>query len=392
MAKKTFWSSKAKTSMPRMWLVLALSLSLFAVQLVASHVTHSLALLAAAYHMLYNILSLAGCIATIKMSERAPKSVANTFGWTRFEVVSMVVNLLFLSALNFSIVVEALQTMVHSQHEHGDVMHHPVPVCILTGAALLVNLLCIILIGGYTNHQGSFLALTPDGDVVLSGSASEDAVRRGLRRRSEANKRVGRCGKQPLPTVNAIIRDLASSVLVLITATTVFLNGETYVSLIIDPILSIVSVIVVSVTSYQFMLQAGQILLQTTPDYIDVQEFKTELMDAFPSLTNIHEMHVWMLTPSRIYATAHLIFASKDLYQRDKDTIEAFFNDMGITQVTLQPEFTKVGSSSGTETCTLPCSLESCKDKGCCSNEISAQSPAMDSVDPTPLLSVVAAT
>ena len=90
------------------------------------------------------------------------------------------------------------------------------------------------------------------------------------------------------------------------------------------------------------MLQAGQILLQTTPDYIDVQEFKTELMDAFPSLTNIHEMHVWMLTPSRIYATAHLIFASKDLYQRDKDTIETFFNDMGITQVTLQPEFTKV--------------------------------------------------
>ena len=53
--------------MPRMWLVLALSLSLFAVQLVASHVTHSLALLAAAYHMLYNILSLAGCIATIKV-------------------------------------------------------------------------------------------------------------------------------------------------------------------------------------------------------------------------------------------------------------------------------------------------------------------------------------
>lgn len=46
--------------------LLAVSLSFFLAQLVISHLTHSLTLLAAAYHMLYNILSLAGCIATIK--------------------------------------------------------------------------------------------------------------------------------------------------------------------------------------------------------------------------------------------------------------------------------------------------------------------------------------
>ncbi len=36
---------------------------------------------------------------------------------------------------------------------------------------------------GYTHHQGSFLALTPGGDVVVHhGGATEDAVRQGLRR------------------------------------------------------------------------------------------------------------------------------------------------------------------------------------------------------------------
>lgn len=36
---------------------------------------------------------------------------------------------------------------------------------------------------GFTHHQGSFLALTPGGDVVVQhGGATEDAVRQGLRR------------------------------------------------------------------------------------------------------------------------------------------------------------------------------------------------------------------
>jgi len=40
---------------------------IFFVQIAMAHWTHSLTLLAAAYHMLYNILSLIGCIATIKV-------------------------------------------------------------------------------------------------------------------------------------------------------------------------------------------------------------------------------------------------------------------------------------------------------------------------------------
>jgi len=125
--------------------LLAVSLSFFLAQLVISHLTHSLTLLAAAYHMLYNILSLAGCIATIKMCQRKP-SLSNTFGWARLEVLSMVVNLLFLAALNFSLLVEAVQTMV--QYGDKDAMHEPATVGILTVVGIAINLLCIALIGG----------------------------------------------------------------------------------------------------------------------------------------------------------------------------------------------------------------------------------------------------
>lgn len=58
----------------------------------------------------------------------------------------MVVNLLFLFALDFSLVVEAIQTLIHS--DHIDAMHEPEFVCIVAGLGIVVNVICTVLIGG----------------------------------------------------------------------------------------------------------------------------------------------------------------------------------------------------------------------------------------------------
>ncbi len=58
----------------------------------------------------------------------------------------MVVNLLFLFALYFSIVVEVLQTLIHS--DHMDSMHNPEIICIIAGLGIVLNGICILLIGG----------------------------------------------------------------------------------------------------------------------------------------------------------------------------------------------------------------------------------------------------
>lgn len=52
----------------QLYIVLALSSVYFLVQLFLSHVSHSLVLLVASYHMLCNIIALTGCILTIKVS------------------------------------------------------------------------------------------------------------------------------------------------------------------------------------------------------------------------------------------------------------------------------------------------------------------------------------
>lgn len=90
------------------------------------------------------------------------------------------------------------------------------------------------------------------------------------------------------------------------------------------------------------MVQAGKILLQTTPAHIDVVELKAKLKRAFPSVVNIHDVHVWALTPDKVISTAHLVFMNESVYLGVKDPINQFFLDQGITRVTVQPEFYKV--------------------------------------------------
>lgn len=51
----------------QLYVVLTLSICYFILQLFLSHITHALTLLIDSYHMLCNIIALAGCIITIKV-------------------------------------------------------------------------------------------------------------------------------------------------------------------------------------------------------------------------------------------------------------------------------------------------------------------------------------
>lgn len=98
----------------------------------------------------------------------------------------MLIVCIFLASLSFSLLVEALQTLVHIDHQ--DTIHHPISVLILGITGLLLNGLCYLLIGGYTFHQGSFLHITSSGDVVLDRVVSGESLRQGERRLSRTKR------------------------------------------------------------------------------------------------------------------------------------------------------------------------------------------------------------
>lgn len=92
----------------------------------------------------------------------------NTFGWARIDIVTMLVCCVFLASFCFSLLMEALQTLVHI--DHLDEMHHPLPVLCIGASGILLNVFCYILIGGFTFNQGIFLHVTKSGDVILCRS------------------------------------------------------------------------------------------------------------------------------------------------------------------------------------------------------------------------------
>lgn len=74
------------------------------------------------------------------------KQLRNTFGWARIEVLMMLVVCVLFASLCFSVLIEALQTLVHI--DHMDAMHYPKVVFTVGVIGLVLNIFCYIIIGG----------------------------------------------------------------------------------------------------------------------------------------------------------------------------------------------------------------------------------------------------
>lgn len=144
-----------------------------------------------------------------KQQNQNTRSLVNTFGWARVEVLTMVIVCTFLSSFCFSIVVEVIQTFFHVGHndhlEHQENFHtYTYETCIvLASLGLVLNGISYLLIGGYTFHQGSFLHLTADGNVyvvdrnVSDTEKSQNQQDRKLKKKSQVVHELARdaCSK-----------------------------------------------------------------------------------------------------------------------------------------------------------------------------------------------------
>ena len=119
----------------------------FFVELVVGHITKSNALVADAFHMLSDVISLIIALVAVHMSNKT--STRNTFGWVRAEVLGSLVNSVFLLALCFSITVEAINRFVEPKAiQNVDLM------LIIGGVGLFINLLGLAVFGIHDHDHG----------------------------------------------------------------------------------------------------------------------------------------------------------------------------------------------------------------------------------------------
>ncbi|CAL1293586.1 unnamed protein product [Larinioides sclopetarius] len=299
------------------------------------------------------------------------KTLKNTFGWARVKVVGLLVNMLFLGALCFAASVSAVQTMVHASHEDTTPMY-PMLMVILGIINFSLNVLCFLLIGGYTHHQGCSMIFQGDDGQMNCVLA-------------EAGENPKHCASK-VPSTGSIATSLSttsrwcndhqildisrdvSSCLTVIACGAVILLMDGLILKYADAILAFASIIVLLSTTYPFVRESGLILLQSIPNHIDVNGLTKRLTAEFPDLLNVHDLHVWRLTTSEVIATVHVILSSSDIYARIEGRLNQFFLREGISSATIQPEFSNGSwSEKSKQECILQCSVNNnCGAFTCC--------------------------
>ncbi|KAL3201846.1 hypothetical protein MRX96_042762 [Rhipicephalus microplus] len=311
----------------RVYAALVLSGLFFLAEIVVSHVTHSLVLLIYAYQMLYNVLALVLLVISHHICQE--RTLKNTFGWARVEVLGTLVNMLFLMALCFAISVAAVQTIVHASHENTE-PHYPMLLLCFGILGLSVDIICYIVIGGTRVRRGCNLRIVQGTEVQVnfvvgteSGNEEEDDL-------------------TPPPCQMQLPEDPSTKQSLLPT------HAHAHHAL-----------------SDARIKESGLILLQNVPHNVDIATMQKRIMKEFPSILNVHEFHLWQLTNTHLIATVHIVFGSPAVYASIADRLNRYLHEQGITSTTVQPEFcqeTHTGSQ-----CILQCSqAKRCGSLTCC--------------------------
>merc|ERR1711962_391905 len=315
--------------------VLVMTLAATAAELVLAQMTHCITLLCLVHQNIYNSLTLT--FSLVSRSKGSDPSLSNTFGWRRMEVVGAVAALVFLFSLCFATFIEAWQTVLHIGHL--DTMHHPDWIMMALGGQVIVWAGTYLAIGGYSHHQYR-------------------AVR-------DIQTQVTNIGRDLMGVMFTLT---VCSVLHFQVITTEY---ETYV----DPLMSMGYIVTLIWSCIPLTRDSCLILLQTIPGNVEVHTLKKFILQKFPGILSLHEVHIWTLTPREMVLTAHVTYKNKDVYREIHSQVSEFFTSQGFSMLTLQPEFPQEENLTRKDTppCRLACKGSTCTEMSCCNGNTAHQ-------------------
>ncbi|XP_054617720.1 zinc transporter 1a [Dunckerocampus dactyliophorus] len=425
----------------RLLCMLSLTFSFFVVEVVVSRMTSSLSMLSDSFHMLSDVMALVVALVAVRFAEKTQATNKNTFGWIRAEVMGALVNAVFLTALCFTIVLEAVERFTNA-HE----IEKPQVLAGVGFAGLLVNLLGLCLFHGHAggghghshgkkkgkggksdragngtsgetnnlvgNHSSSGdasqtadLSCRSNTEVQINGGTLYEELDHDHNSSSQLNMRgvflhvlgdaLGSvivvinalififvwqpCEKDDLLCVNPCIQSHVSSHNQTQEDDKIHkVAGPCWV-LYLDPTLCLIMVCILLYTTYPLLKESALILLQTVPKQINIHRLNERLL-CLDGVLAIHELHVWQLAGSRIIATAHIKCHDPTSYMEVAKRIKDFFHNEGIHATTIQPEFVTFSSESQDSLCELSCRTQ-CAPKLCCGSA-DKQNPTSESKVP----------
>lgn len=289
------------------------------------NLTNSMALVADSFHMLSDVIALIIAFISVRLSTKDCST--NTFGWARAEVVGALINACFLFALCFSITVQAIQRFLILER-----IKDPKLILLVGGVGLTINILGMIIFG----H--------PLDEVEAEENFHDPHDTHEVENKQHVKRKKVSSGSQMniKGVFLHVMADALGSVVVLISASVIWLTDWKYKDY-LDPVLSLVIVVLICGSTWPLFRDSILILLNSTPSHIDAADVKSGLLSNVPAIKDVHELHIWQLVGKRIILTGHVeINLPKEVREFDclvGKQIKSYFHSLGIHSTTIQFEY-----------------------------------------------------
>jgi cobalt-zinc-cadmium efflux system protein len=270
----------------RLGITLALTLFYMLAEVIGGYMADSLALMADAGHMLSDAAALALSLFAIWIAAR-PATPRHSYGFYRAEILAALANGVTLVVISLIIFKEAYERLGQPHKVEG-----PLMMGIAVGG-LVVNLIGMALLYSgrdqSLNIRGAWLHLLTDalGSVAALGAGA-----------------------------------------------LVWLFGWELA----DPVASILIGILVIYSSWELLKESVAILMQSTPNRLNMTEVEQALAGA-PGVCGVHDLHVWTLTGGMESLSAHVVL--RDGHSQSEVLSELrrlVHNQFGIDHITIQIE------------------------------------------------------
>ncbi|MGW0736382.1 cation diffusion facilitator family transporter [Streptomyces sp. NPDC002851] len=283
----------------RLLMTIGISVFITLLQVVGGLLSGSLALLADAAHSLTDAIGVSLALGAVTLAQRAP-TPRRTFGFYRVEIFSAVLNALLLLGIFVWVLVSAIRRF----HE---------PVEVQGGLAFVIAAL-----GLFANLVGLWLLREGKGKSLnLRGAYLE------------------------------VLGDALGSMAVIVGALVIYFTGWQAA----DPIAAIVIGVLIVPRSVSLLKDAGLVLLEATPQDVDLAEVRQHLLDE-PGVVAVHDLHAWTVTSGMPVLMAHVVVEPAVLAQEDRGRLlrrlQACLGDhFDVAHSTLQLEPVGHGEGEG---------------------------------------------
>lgn len=264
---------------------LVLTLGFAAVEAIGGWLAGSLALLGDAGHMVTDSAAL-GLAAFAAWVAQRPPSARHTYGLGRVETLAALVNALLMIALVAGISAAAVRRLLDPQPVEGGVV------------------VWIALIGLGVNLLAAWLLMRGGGNLNVRAALLH------------------------------VMGDLLGSVAALVSGVVISLTGWTR----IDPILAIVIVLLILVSSVRVLREVLHALLEGVPMHLDLEQVGQAMAET-ERVVEVHDLHIWSLSGESAALSAHVVVQRIDDWEPVFRGLRHLLAErFGIEHVTLQPE------------------------------------------------------